>query len=269
MVDEAVAQTPYELAKRLHAQGTLGPEVERALRELGLDAEEARIAARAGRGEAGVAPAAPAQEFEPELPAEPPSEPPTHPCPQHPQWPVVATCARCGKFICTRCVSEAGWLRMPASNQCPECEARAPTLKGIAGWLVLPAIHISVVAPLSGGAALVQDIIALPKVSGALLAPVILEAAFYAAYLAFALYTAIAFFQKKQRAVVLMIIFYVLAIVSALLSIALTGWIEGITGTSVPDPEAGTQTVRAIGTSTIWVAYFLQSKRVKATFIVP
>lgn len=269
--DGAAAETPYELAKRLHAQGTASIEVERALRALGLDEDEARIAARAGRGEAGLAPSAPVAALaqEPELPSEPPTEAPAHPCPTHAQWPVVATCARCGKFICARCLTEAGWLRLPASNQCPECETRAPVLQGIGGWLVLPAIHIAVVAPLSGGAALVQDVMALPKLSGPLLAPVLVEAFFYASYLAFALFTAIAFFQKKQRAVNLMIIFYGLAILSALLSIALTGWIEGITGEKVSEKDDVTQTGRAMVTSVIWIAYFLQSKRVKATFVVP
>ena len=267
----AAAETPYELARRLHEQGTDRAEVERALRALGLDEEEARIAARAGRGEAGVAPAAPVAgpAREPEAEPAPPTEPPAHPCPTHAAWPVVATCGRCGKFICARCVAEAGWLRLPASNQCPECEARAPVLQGIGGWLILPALHIAVVAPLSGGAALLQDVLALRNLSGSLLAPVLVEAFFYAAYLAFALFTALAFFQKKQRAVSLMIIFYVLAIVSALLSIALTGWISGITGEQVGDKDDGVQTGRAMVTSVIWIAYFLQSKRVKATFVVP
>jgi hypothetical protein len=182
---------------------------------------------------------------------------------------VLATCVRCGKFICHRCLTESGWRQLPESKQCPECETRAPVLQGIGGWLILPALHIAVVAPLSGGVRLVQDVMALPKLSGQLLAPVLVEAFFYAAYLAYALFTALAFFQKKQRAVSLMIIFYVLAIFSALLSIGLTGWIEGITGENVGEKEAGMQTARTIVSGVIWIAYFLQSKRVKATFVVP
>lgn len=269
MEDGAGAETPYELARRLHALGRPSTEVERALRERGLDADEARIAARAGRGEAGVASALPESPRASELPDAPPAEPPAHPCPTHAQWPVLATCARCGKFICARCLTEAGWQRLPDSNQCPECETRAPVVQGIGGWLILPALHIAVVAPLSGGVALVQDLRVMPQLSGPLLVPVLVEAFFYAAYLAYALFTAIAFFQKKQRAVSLMIIFYVLAIVSALLSIGLTGWIEGITGEKVPDEDGAIQTARAIISSIVWVAYFLQSKRVKATFVVP
>jgi len=269
MQDRAAGETPYELAKRLHAQGAPASEVERQLRELGLDEDEARIAARAGRGEAGVAPAAPVAEREPELPAAPPTEPPTHPCPTHAEWPVMATCVRCGKFVCQRCLSESGWRQLPESKQCPECETRAPVLQGIGGWLIFPAIHITFVALYSSGRALLEDVMALPKLDGPLLTPVLVEAFFNAAYLAYALYTALAFFQRKQRAVSLMIIFYVLGVCSALLSIGLAGWIEGMTGENVAEKDAGLQTGRALVSSVIWIAYFLQSKRVKATFVVP
>ncbi len=269
--EAAATETPYALAKRLHAQGVASTEVERALRALGLDEEEARIAARAGRGEAGLAPAvldAPL-EREPELPAAPPSEAPAHPCPAHLEWPVVATCGRCGKFICARCLTEAGFLRVPDSKQCPACEVRAPQLQGISGWLVLPALHVAVVAPLSSLAGIGQDAMALPKISAAWMPPVLVELLFNAAYLSFSIYAAIAFFQKKQRAVNLMVGFYALVMISAVLSVGLGEWIGSLTGNKVTGGEGGVQVGRAFGSSLIWIAYFLQSKRVKATFVVP
>lgn len=272
MADET-AETPYALAKRLHSQGAAILEIERALRERGLDEDEARIAARAGRGEAGFSlavatPGAP-QSQPVELPSEPPAETPTHPCPLHAAWPVVGTCTRCGKFFCARCLKDAGFVRAPESNQCPTCEARFPHVQGIGGWLVLPALHVTLVGPLSALVGLGQDAMAVPEVSGPLLAPVVVEMLANASYLALAIFAAIAFFQKKRRAVPLMISFYTAAMLLAVLSLVLTGWIESIAGTPVGEQNAGVQVGRAFISSLVWIAYFAQSKRVKATFIVP
>lgn len=271
MGDEA--ETPYALAKRLHTQGAASVEIERALRERGLDEDEARIAARAGRGEAGfsLAVATPgAQPAQPvEFPEEPPSEAPAHPCPSHAAWPVVGTCSRCGKFFCSRCLKDAGFVRVPASNQCPTCEARFPHVQGIGGWLVLPALHVTVVGPLSALAGVVQDAMALPKLSGPLLAPVLIELLANASYLALTIYAAVLFFQKKRRAVPMMIAFYSAAMLLAVLSLVLSGWIESITGTALGEKDTVTQVGRVFISSLVWIAYFGQSKRVQATFVVP
>ncbi|MDP2273724.1 MAG: DUF2569 domain-containing protein [Archangium sp.] len=269
--DEVATETPYALAKRLHALGTASTEIERALRAQGLDEEEARIAARAGRGEAGLAPSAQREPLAAvnELPSAPPAEAPAHPCPTHPEWPVAATCSRCGKFICARCLTEAGFSKVPDSMQCPACEVRAPQLQGIGGWLVLPALHVSVMAPLSALVNLGQDAAALPKIPSELYPPVLMEMIFNGALLSFSIYVAIAFFQKKQRAVRLMITFYSALIISPLAGLALAGWIEGISGTE-PGPSDGVvQVGRAFISSLLWISYFVQSKRVKATFVVP
>lgn len=269
-MDEPATETPYALAKRLHALGTASTEIERALRAQGLDEEEARIAARAGRGEAGLA----ATEHQPlavvsELASAPPVEAPSHPCPAHPEWPVAATCSRCGKFICARCLTEAGFTKVPDSMQCPACEARAPQLQGIGGWLVLPALHVSLMAPLSALANLGQDALALPKIPIELYPPVLVEMIFNAALLSFSIYVCIAFFQKKQRAVRLMMTFYGALILSPLAGLALAGWIENISATPTEATDGAMQVGRAFISSLLWISYFAQSKRVKATFVVP
>ena len=56
--------------------------------------------------------------------------------------------------------------------------------------------------------------------------------------------------------------------VSAVLSVGLAGWTERLTGNKSPG-EGGGQLGRAFGSSFVWIAYFLQSTRVKATFVVP
>ena len=269
MENDAVAETPYALAKRLHSLGAQTTEVERALRALGLDADEARIAARAGRGEAGMSPLADRVPAQSELPGGPPTEAPKHPCPLHSEWPVLATCSRCGKFICARCVSEGGLLALPVSRQCPTCEARFPVAQGIGGWLVLPALHLCAVAPLTAGAGIVQDLVVLPRLTGAVIAPVLVELLFNASFLAFAIYTAIAFFRRKRRAVTLMILFYVAVMGSAVLGIALSAWVASLNGNQGGAEESVVQSGRAFISGVVWIAYFLQSKRVKATFVVP
>ncbi len=268
--DEGATETPYAFAKRLHAQGTASPEIERALRSLGLDEDEARIAARAGRGEAGIAvvgvvESAPAPT---ELPSAPPSEAPAHPCPAHAEWPVLETCGRCGKFICARCLSEAGLLRLPSSKQCPACETRSPTPEGIGGWLILPALQVSAMAPLSMAWNIAQDVMALPELSRALVLPVVLELMVNAVMLFLTIFVAIRFFQRKRRAVELMLIFYVTMFLSALVGVGMHAWLESITGKSLPS-DSTPHVFRTFISSVIWSSYFLQSKRVKATFVVP
>ncbi|MFZ5444410.1 MAG: DUF2569 domain-containing protein [Myxococcota bacterium] len=254
-------ETPYAQAKRLHAAGTSAEAIERTLMARGLTKEEAQIAARAARGDAGFSFAMPTDEpaperrrAEPKLAAEPPASPPTHPCPTHAEWPVSGTCVRCGKFFCDRCLAQAGLTALPESKQCPECEARFPVAAaaGIGGWLILPALHI-IIAPLGylivGGQFVVlmsRSGVAPPMVAALLLCAVMLG---------YCGYTAIEFFQKKKRAVGLMLGFYGLNVVTSFLSLALS------------DADAFTSITRSLVSSVVWGLYFVQSKRVAATFV--
>jgi hypothetical protein len=269
-VEEAeagAAESPYALARRLHQQGVNPAEIERQLLGLGLDAADARIAARAGRGEAGVAPTLESLRPPPvaELPTEPPGVAPTHPCPRHAAWPVAASCSRCGNFFCTKCVTEAGLTRLPESGQCPECERRAPVRAGIAGWLVLPAINVSLGGPITAIASILQDFQSLYELEGPVTAPLYVEMLFYTGYLLFSVFTATQFFGRKKRAVPLMIAFYAAGMFSVLLGAVLIAWMEALLGQPIESKADGSE-VRAIVGGVIWIAYFLRSQRVKQTF---
>lgn len=250
-------ETPYALARRLHTTGTSTEAIEQALRARGLSAEDARIAARAGRGEAGFAlgvdAAAPAQPVT-TLASAPPEASPTHPCPQHAAWPVTATCSRCGKFFCDECLRVAGLAGLPASKQCAECEAKFPPgpKAGIGGWLILPAIHI-VVAPLG---ALMLLVVALQALTSERSSPsaAVMQLIIGAAYLIYTVFTAVQFFGKTRRAVPMMLGFYVLNIV-----------VNVVTG-AMAEEQSAAGLGRGLGTSVIWMAYFLRSQRVERTF---
>jgi hypothetical protein len=250
-------ETPYALARRLHTTGTSPEAVEQALRARGLSAEDARIAARAGRGEAGSSLAVDeVAEPVPSLASAPPEVAPTHPCPQHAAWPVTATCARCGKFFCDECLRVAGLVALPASKQCAECEAKFPPgpKAGIGGWLVLPAIHV-VLAPFGALALLVFALVAL-RSERADLSVAVVQLFFGVAYLLYTVFTALQFFGKRRRAVPMMLGFYLLNIVVAVVT------------TAFEEERSGLGFGRSIITSVIWMAYFLRSERVERTFTV-
>lgn len=256
-------ETPYEVARRLHAQGVAVAEVERTLRSMGLDEVDARIAARAGRGEVGTAsPVVVDVATASSLPLNPPEEKPTHPCPVHPDWPVAATCGRCGKFFCAQCVREAGLTAMPESGQCPACEKLAPPkeLVGISGWLLLPALQL-ITTPISLVGTLVQDIRGMSN--PVIAAPLMVEAIATVLLISYSLITAVHFFQRKKRAVPMMLGLYAATIGFTVLGAMLVAWVENIVGKS---SEVDSTSTRGLTSSVVWIVYFLQSKRVKNTF---
>lgn len=254
-------ETPYEVARRLHAQGASEEELERALRGLGLDEVEARVVSLAGRGEAGVVAPAPGLA----LAEHPPAAAPTHPCPVHAAWPVAATCTRCGKFFCHQCVRDAGLRWLPESRQCPECERTHPTadkLAGIGGWLVLPALHIGL-SPVWLVVNLVTEL--SQPIDAAFTAPIVMESAFTVLSLGYVVATAVNFFQRKRRAIHLMLGFYALGLVTAFVNLAVVSWVASIAGREAPRDTAE-QFGRGLGALLVWGSYFLRSERVKKTF---
>lgn len=256
-------ETPFALARRMHVEGFSAEQVEAALVARGLDATEARVAARAGRGEAGGGPEPAGESAQAALP---PEGPPAHPCPRHAEWPVRATCVRCGRFFCARCLREAELLRVPESGQCPDCEARAPVAQGIGGWLVLPALHV-LLAPFIQGYWILQDVQALRATDPRFYPPIVIELLFGLGYVALVLTAAVAFFQKKRRTVRLMIAFYSMQFLSGFLSLGLEAWVASLSGR--PAQSTGVEFPRTLISAAVWLAYFLNSKRVKATFVVP
>jgi hypothetical protein len=251
-----MSETPYEVARRLQAQGVSAAEIERTLGETGLDEDEVRIVTRAACG-ASNGPASMA-----ELP---PSEPPSHPCPTHPQWPVAATCGRCGKFFCQQCVRDAGLAALPESKQCPDCERTHPkdaSLAGIGGWLLFPAFQIAT-APLVLGSNLISEL--RVDFAPAFLAPLVTECVFFGAGLVYSLVAAVYFFRRRRHAVPLMIGFYVLGLIIACMNVGVAAWVAAIAGTSATG-ETVVGVMRAVMAAAVWVPYFVVSKRVKQTF---
>jgi len=248
-------------------------DVEKALIARGLSQDEARIAARAGRGEAGFALGVedPATERAPsplDLASQPPVEAPTHPCPVHPAWPVTGTCSRCGKFFCDACVTAAGLTSRPLEKRCPECAEREPasTETGLGGWLILPAIHL-VISPIQLVMVIVQDLSALAQRTPVMV-PVTVELVIQLLHLAFCLFAAMQFFRRKKSAPMTMVGFYALNIITAFISAALGAWVLSELHTTNPQDTTAVDIGRAVISSTIWIAYFTSSTRVRSTFVV-
>lgn len=236
-------ETPYQVARRLHAQGVEPEEIERELRGMGLDEDDVRIASRAALGASGVTSPVSSDEpaTTPSLDEAPPAEAPAHPCPHHAQWPVAATCARCGGFFCHQCLRDAGFTKLPASKQCPACEKSHPkeTVAGIGGWLFFPALQITI-APLAYGifAAVAFGAAKPEAIAGAVICVLL------AAYSGF---TAWQFFLRRRITVPLMLGFYASSVLFGLIS-------------------EKSSALRGLGSSIIWFGYFLRSERVKNTF---
>lgn len=264
-------ESPYQLAKRLHATGVSDADVQKALIARGLSEDEARIAARAGRGEAGFAlgvddgvgqrPPSPL-----DVARAPPAEAPTHPCPTHPAWPVTGTCSRCGKFFCDACVTAAGLTSRPLGKRCPDCAGRETqgTVEGISGWLILPAIHL-ILSPIQLAMVVLQDLAALAKRTPVMV-PVTIELVMQLLHLGFCLVVATLFFRRKKSAPMAMLAFYALNLATTLISAGLAAWVRDVLHSSTESSTV--DIVRSVITSTIWIAYFTSSQRVRATFVV-
>ncbi len=199
-------------------------------------------------------------------------------CPEHPDYPAAGACERCGKFFCIRCVPDA---LERTSARCPACRDREKTdgPRGIGGWLILPAIGL-VLLPVRLVKVLLADLLPAfaPETIDALTNPsspayhplyvpmVLFEVVVNCALLVFALFVLVRFFQKKRSVPRLMIVLYTVTLVIPLVDAGL------VAAAGLPGVDWGTQ-VRETGRSLvvvwIWVPYFLTSKRVRNTFVVP
>ena len=189
-------------------------------------------------------------------------EAPEHPCPKHAAWPVRAPCDRCGTFYCTQCLHDAG-LALD-TRRCASCEQK-PTAQGIGGWLIFPSVGL-IITPLSLAFLIFQGVQALTSnLKAGVATPISIELLMNLALLGFGLYVAVAFFQKRRRAVGLMVGFYAAGLVVLALDTVIASWVGSIVGKD--DTDFDPSSMRSVATSIVWIAYFLQSKRVKATFV--
>jgi hypothetical protein len=138
-----------------------------------------------------------------------------------------------------------------------------PKLAGIGGWLVLPAIGF-VLGPILGVVGLVLALGLYDDVAGAGFAGVYsLELLVQVVLMGFMIYAATLFFGKKRNAPSVIITFLAGSLVASVVLLV----IEIGAGAEAFAVETGKQLVREVIAAAIWISYFRQSKRVKATFV--
>lgn len=185
-----------------------------------------------------------------------------HACPRHPDSPVQGTCSRCGGFYCAVCLRRAN--RPSDSLRCPNCEPEAPEPRTIGGWLILPAIGLVV----TFGQALWVALSELPVLGSdvpGIAALVVAEEVVYLGLAAMSAVAAYHFFQKKKRAIALMIAFYATGFGVAIFEVLSMLYLESL---GLPLPFDGVQVARGLVMPLIWIAYFTNSTRVRETFVL-
>ena len=143
----------------------------------------------------------------------------------------------------------------------PPPEAVGP--QGIAGWLILPAIGLTLV-PVATALLLVMAISNYEFVEAMGWGTIFnIEVVVNVALIAFTIYVAVLFFNKK-RETPRMYITLILAGLGANFFFLVLGLAMGLEDYAA---EVGIQIVRSGVAAAIWIPYFNVSKRVKATFI--
>ena len=182
-------------------------------------------------------------------------------CGTHPEFPIAGTCTRCGKFLCVRC---APALAEASGVRCTECEGREEkNLEGIGGWLILVAIGLvgNPIAMVVRAGSVFMVLARSESWTGTQLATggVYVLGVFLALYQAF---VAVQFFRKKRSLPLLITICY--AVYPAFCLIRVIA--ESGTNDTLEGANVRTLVQAAVG-ALIWIPYFHQSKRVKATFV--
>lgn len=138
-----------------------------------------------------------------------------------------------------------------------------PGLRGIGGWLILPAIGF-VLGGVLIVAGLVISLAVFDEISdagyGGLWAFEILVTL---ALLIFLVYTGVQFFRKKKGAPRLVIALMIANLVSSLFLLVF----ELGSGADDFAVESGRNLIGGVFSAAIWIPYFIVSKRVKATFV--
>lgn len=153
----------------------------------------------------------------------------------------------------------------------PEITASAEErLKGIRGWLVLPAIG-AVLSPISQLVGIVQsyDILNDPFVehvferNPGLQGLVMFELATNCVLLGLSIWLAVSFFGKRRYAPTLYISYI---LINILISVVLLAGSAAVLDGELT-AQQGAQTAVLVVAACIWIPYFRVSKRVKATFV--
>jgi hypothetical protein len=138
-----------------------------------------------------------------------------------------------------------------------------PKLVGIGGWLILPAIGF-VLGPILGVVGLVMALGLYDDVARAGFSGIYtLELLVQLVILGVMLYAATLFFGKKRNAPSVIIMLLAGSLIASVVLLV----VEIGAGAEAFAAATGTQLVREAVAAAIWISYFRQSKRVKATFV--
>lgn len=151
--------------------------------------------------------------------------------------------------------------------------------QGIGGWLILPAIGL-IITPIGMGYQFYRDILpaltpatwnTLTNVSSAAYHPfwgplLVFDVIVSLALIAFTLRLLWLFFRKSFRVPYLFNIWLGLLVVTPVIELFLANQIPAVAAQPT-DPESIKNITRSIISASIWIPYFLHSKRVKNTFI--